>query len=61
MGVDNWFFGLAVSVPAKADHNKTPSRILCPEESSSLCALEGFFRIQLMHHNKSKMPNYSAQ
>jgi hypothetical protein len=61
MGVDNWFFGLAVSVPAKADHNKTPSRILCPEESSSLCALEGFFRIQLMHHNMPKMPNYSAQ
>jgi hypothetical protein len=32
MGVDNWFFGNAVSVPSKALHGKNPRLLLCPEE-----------------------------
>jgi hypothetical protein len=32
MGVDNWFFGNAVSVPTKAHDRKNPRPLLCPEE-----------------------------
>jgi hypothetical protein len=32
MDVDNWFFGLAVFVPAKAVHHNVPRTLLCPED-----------------------------
>jgi hypothetical protein len=51
MGVDNWFFGNAVSVPTKAESGNFPSPLLCPADRDSLGDLAGFFRIKLMHHN----------
>jgi hypothetical protein len=51
MGVDNWFFGNAVSVPTKAESGNFPSPLLCPADRDSLGDWAGFFRIKLMHHN----------
>jgi len=36
MGVDNWFFGNAVSVPTKALCDIYPRLLLCPEEGLAL-------------------------
>jgi hypothetical protein len=32
MGVDNWFFGLAGSMPTKAKRHNFPRLLLCPED-----------------------------
>jgi hypothetical protein len=37
MGVDNWFFGNAGSMPTKAVRHNDPSPLLCPEDRASLC------------------------
>jgi hypothetical protein len=60
MGVDNWFFGNAVSMPTKAERHNDPSPLLCPEDRTSYCDLPGFFCINLMHHNTPQMHYYSA-
>jgi hypothetical protein len=61
MGVDNWFFGNAGSMPTKAEHHNDPSPLLCPEDRGALCDFPGIFCINLMHHNTPQMHYYSAQ
>jgi hypothetical protein len=39
MGVDNWFFGNAGSMPTKAVRRNDSSMLLCPEDRASLCDL----------------------
>jgi hypothetical protein len=60
MGVDNWFYGNAVSMPTKAEHHNGPSPLLCPEDRGALCDFPGIFCINLMHHNTPQMHYYSA-
>jgi hypothetical protein len=39
MGVDNWFFGNAVSMPTKAERHNDPSPLLCPEAQDLILRL----------------------